>query len=208
MREYFPIWQPGECPPVVRVDGIWITILFATRETITDQLGRKRPMKRAKRIPILAAQGVWPTTGRTQLLAWSCAEGEDTGSWQKFLERLYEAGVTPENGLAMLTADGAKGYQAAYENIYWRTPLQRCVSHKLHNIARAIHTPTELDREAAHQYRSHFLRSAAQIWQAPDEDQARERFTQFCQTWQAHQPKAIATLKRDFEATLTFYAVQ
>jgi transposase-like protein len=206
--EYFSTWQGGECAPVVRVDGIWVTILLATGENRPDRLGRQRPVKRAKRIPILAAQGVWPTTGQTQLLAWMRAEGEDADSWQQFLEKLYTAGITPENGLAMLVADGGKGFRAAYENVYWMVPLQRCVFHKLRNIARTIRTPTELDRQAAHEYRTQFLRSAAQIWQAPDEDQAHECYQQFCQTWQACQPKAIATLKRDFEVTLTFYAVQ
>ena len=113
--KYFWLGKPGECAPVVRVDGIWITILFTTGESHKDRLGRKR----ARRIPILAAQGVWPASGKTQLLAWMRAEGEDTDSWQQFLEKLYLAGVTPENGLAMLAADGSKGFRAAYENMYW-----------------------------------------------------------------------------------------
>lgn len=204
MGEYFS----DECAPVVRVDGIWITILFTTGESRKDCLGRKRAIKQARRIPILAAQGVWPTSGKTQLLAWMRAEGEDTDSWQQFLEKLYLAGITPENGLAMLAADGSKGFRAAYENVYWMVPFQRCVFHKLRNIAQAIRISTEMDRQTAREYRTQFLRSAAQIWQAPDEEQARECFQQFCQTWQKLQPKAIATLKRDFEDTLTFYAVQ
>jgi transposase-like protein len=206
--EYFSVWKVGECAPVVRVDGIWITILFTTGESRTDRLGRKRPVKQAKRIPILAAQGLWPTSGKTRLLAWMRAEGEDTDSWQQFLEKLYEAGTTPENGLVMLAADGSQGFRAAYENVYWMVPFQRCVFHKLRNIARATRTPAGLDRQAAHQFRTQFLRSAAQIWQAPDEDQAREYFQLFCHTWQASQSKAIATLRRDFEDTLTFFAVQ
>jgi putative transposase len=206
--EYFALCPPGECAPVVRVDGIWITILFTTGETHTDRLGRRRPVKCAKRLPILAAQGVWPTSGATRLLAWMRTEGEDADSWQLFLEKLDAAGYTQANGLALLVADGSKGFRAAYENVYWQVPFQRCVFHKLRNLAGAIRTPLELDRQAAHEYRTQFLRAAAQIWQAPDEEQARECCMQFCQTWQGAQPKAIATLQRDFEDTLTFYAVQ
>jgi transposase-like protein len=134
---------------VVRVDGIWITVMFTSGETQIDQIGRIRLVKQAKKIPILAAQGVWPTTGRTQLLAWMRADGEDIASWQKFLEALYEAGLTPENGLALLVSDGATGFRPAYENVYWQVPLQRCVFHKLRNIAQAIRIPAELDRPAA-----------------------------------------------------------
>ncbi len=204
----FACWNKGEAPPVVRVDGIWITVMFASGETHADKAGRNRPVKQSKKIPILAAQGVWPTTGQTQLIAWMRADGEDTDSWQKFLETLYEAGLTPENGLAMLAADGGTGFRAAYENVYWQTPLQRCVFHKLRNIALAIRPPAELDRQAVQQYRTDFLRSAARIWQASEEIEARQLYSEFCHTWGASQPKAIQTLARDFEATLTFYGVQ
>jgi transposase-like protein len=204
----FPFLKKGEAPPVVRVDGIWITVMFSSGETKTDRAGRRRLVKRAKKVPILAAQGVWPTTGRTQLLAWMRAEGEDAASWQKFLEALFETGLTPENGLAMLVSDGGTGFRAAYENVYWQVPLQRCVFHKLRNIAKAIRIPADMDRQAAHPYRTDFLRSAARIWQAPDEREARQLKTAFCKTWQAQQRKAIATLSRDFDDTLTFYALQ
>jgi putative transposase len=183
-------------------------VMFATGEVKTDQLGRQRPQKQARKVPILAAQGIWPETGRTRLLAWMLAESEDTASWQIFLERLYEAGLTPENGLKLLVADGSTGFRAAYEIVYWQTPLQRCVFHKLRNLARAIKLPAELDRQAAKEYRTTLLRSAAQIWQATDEFEARERYTDFCQTWQTKQPKAVQSLSQDFELTLTFFAVQ
>jgi transposase-like protein len=204
----FAFLKKGEVPPVVRVDGIWITVMFATGETKMDQAGRKRPAKRAKKVPILAAQGVWPTTGRTQLLAWMRADGEDAASWQKFLEMLFEAGITTENGLVMLVSDGGTGFRAAYENVYWHVSLQRCVFHKLRNIAQSIRIPAELDRQAAHEYRAEFLRSAARIWQASDEAEARQLYTAFCKTWQTQQAKAIQTLARDFDDTLKFYAIQ
>jgi transposase-like protein len=205
--QYFCSLPPHECPPVVRVDGIWITVLFPTGAVKTDQLGRKRPVKQAKRIPILAAQGLRPATGRTQLLAWQLAEGEDAESWRLFLEQLYEAGVRPEHGLQLLVADGSKGFRSAYESVYWQVPFQRCVFHKLRNVARAVRTPAELDAQAAKEYRTQFLRQAAQIWQAPEEDQARELLQEVCATWQTRQPRAIQTLLRDVEDTLTFYRV-
>jgi putative transposase len=165
-------------------------------------------VKQSKRVPILAAQGVWPTSGRTQLMGWMRGDGEDMDSWRKFLEALYEAGMTPENGLALLVSDGGSGFRAAYESVYWRVPLQRCVFHKLRNVARAIRTPSNMDREAARQYRMEIVRSAARIWQARDENEARQLKETFCEAWRAKQPKAIQTLVRDFEDTLTFYAVQ
>jgi transposase-like protein len=207
-NEGFHWLQPDEIPPLVRLDGIWITVMMATGEKKKDRIGRMRPVKRAKKVPILAAQGVWPSTGRTCLLAWMRAEGEDGASWQTFLERLYEAGLAPENGVKLLAADGATGFRAAYENVYWQVPLQRCVFHKIRNLSQAFHLPAGLDRQAGHQLRTDFLRAAAHIWQAPDEAEARHLYQTFCHTWQSQQPKAIQSLARDFDETLTFYSVQ
>lgn len=201
-------WVKGEVPPVVRLDGIWITVMFPTGKTCTDRMGRKRLVKQAKKVPILAAQGVWPLSEKTSLLAWVRADGEDTASWQQFLEQLYAAGLTPENGLALLVADGSPGLLAARENVYWTTPLQRCVFHKLRNLAQALTPPSSLDRQARHQYRSQFLRQAARIWQASTETEARQRYAAFCQQWQSLQPKAVRTLQNDFDATLSFFALQ
>ena len=195
-------------PPIVRLDGIWITVMFATGETYEDSLKRKRPVKQGKRIPILAAQGVWPDTGKTALLAWTLADGEDTDSWQQFLEQLYCAGLTPENGLKLLTTDGSTGFRAAYQNIYWMVSHQRCVFHKLRNVAKAIRIPAGLDRQAAREFRSSFLREAARIWQEPDEHSARLLLANFCESWKSKQSRAIKTLCRDIDDTLTFYAVQ
>lgn len=204
---HFPVLPPGQVPTVVRVDGIWITVMFTNGKIKTDRAGRKRAVKQAKKVPILAAQGVWPNTGETRLLAWMRADGEDAASWQTFLEGLWEAGLTPENGLALLIADGGTGLRAAYENVYWQVPLQRCVFHKLRNVAQAVRVPPGLDRQTAQQYRTEFLRSAARIWQAADEGEARQLYADFRHTWQTQQAKAIQTLERDFEDTLAFYAV-
>ena len=106
-------WQAGEAPPVVRVDGIWLTVMVETNDRQTDQAGRLRPLKQARRLAFLAAQGVWPHSGKTKLIAWMQAEGEDEASWRTFLEQLWDSGLTPENGLKLLISDGGSGFQAA-----------------------------------------------------------------------------------------------
>jgi transposase-like protein len=201
-------WAKGEAPAVVRFDGIWLTVMFETGDVRQDQLGRFRPVKQAKKIPILAAQGVWPATGRTELIAWMQAEGEDEKSWQTFLEKLWEAGLTPENGLKLVVSDGGAGFEAAYQNVYWTVLRQRCVFHKLQNLAHALKIAQELDPQARKKFSTEFLRSASRIWQAEDKPQAIHLYQTFCDTWQKTQPKAIQTLQRDFEATLAFYDAQ
>lgn len=124
-------WEKGSAPPVIRMDAIWLRVMFQTGVKEKDSLGRERAVKVARKVPILAAQAVWPHLGHTRLVAWMLAEGEDYQSWQRFLEMLWEAGLTPENGLKLLATDGSTGFEVAYQNRYWSVPHQRCVFHKL-----------------------------------------------------------------------------
>ena len=74
-----PLWQEtkvGEPPPVVRMDGIWVTLMKTTGNQKKDKLGRQRQVKTGKRIPILVAQGVWPASGRQEVIAWVIADGK------------------------------------------------------------------------------------------------------------------------------------
>lgn len=201
-------WEKGSAPPVIRLDAIWLTIMFQAEEKKKDSLGRERPQKIARDVPILAAQAVWPLTGHTRLIAWALADGEDYKSWQKFLEMLWEAGLTPENGVKLLVTDGSSGFEAAYQSRYWAVPHQRCVFHKLKNVARDLKLSKTMDFQARKRFSTAFLREAAKIWQAQTKYCARRLYEDFCAKWKDQQPTAIETLARDFEATLAFYDVQ
>ena len=114
----------------------------------------------------------------------------------------------PERGLCLLVGDGSAGLEEARHTVYWDVPFQRCIFHKLRNIWGDIVVPEGVEGKAARAYKRRFIRSAARIWQAPTEKEAQCRQRQFCRKWEARQPMAIATLRRDFEATLIFYRVQ
>jgi transposase-like protein len=201
--------QPVEVvPPVVRVDGIWVTLMQHTGKMKTDRLGRRRPVKQAHKVPVLVAQGVWPASGDQEVVAWVLGRAEDEASWETLLTQMWERGIWPERGLCLLVGDGAAGLEAARRTVYWEVAFQRCVFHKLRNIWRDILVPDGIEGKAARAYKRRFIRSAARIWQAPDEKQARRRQSQFCRKWETEQPLAIATLQRDFDATLTFYRIQ
>jgi hypothetical protein len=66
-----PRWQRqvlDDVPPVVRLDGLWITLMIDTGRQEKDGLGRHRAVKRAQKVPMLVAQGVWPEGGRQELV--------------------------------------------------------------------------------------------------------------------------------------------
>ena len=206
-----PQWQEEELedvPPVVRVDGLWVTLMFDTKEKKKDKLGRQRLVKKAKKVPLLVAQGVWPESERQETVAWVIGEAENEESWEALLTQMFERGICPERGLCLLVADGAAGLGPARRTVYWDVPFQRCVFHKLRNIWRAIVLSEDLKGKAAKAYKRRFIRSAARIWQAATEQEARRLQRKFCTKWAERQPAAIETLQRGFEDTLTFYRVQ
>jgi transposase-like protein len=211
MAKLVPKWREetlDDVPPVVRVDGIWVTLMSDTGEKQTDRLGRQRQVKQRKKVPILAAQGVWPESGRQEVVAWVVGQAEDEESWTKLLTLMHARGICPERGLCLLVADGSAGLGPARRTVYWEVPFQRCVFHKLRNIWKGIVLPEDLQGKAARLYKRRFIRSAARIWQADSENEARRRQRAFCKKWAQRQPKAIETLQRDFEDTLTFYRIQ
>lgn len=211
MGKLVPEWRGRrleEIPPVVRVDGIWLTLMCDTGERRKDAVGRDRAVKRGQKVPVLVAQGVWPGSGKQATVAWVVGQAEDERSWEALLTQMYERGICPAHGLRSLVVDGASGIEAARKTVYWDVPVQRCVFHKLQNIRRALVVAEELSRKGAAAYRRRFMRSVRRIWRAPDEREARRRHRLFSDKWRTRQPEAVATLCRDFATTLTFYRIQ
>jgi putative transposase len=211
MAQLVPEWRQrplDEVPPVVRVDGIWLTLMKDTGEKQTDTLGRERAVKCKQKVPVLVAQGVWPGRGEQAVVAWVVGHKEDEQSWEALLTQMYQRGICPAGGLQLLVVDGTGAFDSARRTVYWDVPVQRCVFHKLQNIRRDLVVPEELSAKAASAYRRRFTSSVCRIWKANSEQEARRRQRQVCDRWQERQPLAIATLSRDFDATLTFYRIR
>jgi transposase-like protein len=195
-----------QIPPVLVVDGIWVTVMYPTGKQFIDRMGRVRAEKRGERRVVLVAQGVWPTSGRRETLAWVIAKGEDQDAWGELFAQLRQKGWQPEQ-VEMIIGDGSPGFEAYRRQWLAQTPFQRCIFHKLQNVLRDLKAAPGLDRLAAKAYKQAILRQAEAIWQANDLRTARQAQQAFCDRWRSEQPAAVETLCRDFEATLTFYTV-
>ena len=206
-----PVWQSrrlSEFPPVIRVDGIWINMLKPTSVKKKDRLGRKRVVKEGQRRVVLVAQWVWPASGRQETLTWLVADGESEQAWKDLLFQLHQMELRSQGSIELLIGDGSAGFEAARSVYYPTVPFQRCIFHKLRNLSRVLETPLEMDQKTGREYRKAFLLEAAQIWQHPDAYQAYQAFVAFCGKWEALQPKAVHTLQRNFDLTLSFYQAQ
>ncbi len=64
---------------------------------------------------------------------------------------------------------------------------------------------SELKGKEHEEERKQLMKEASAIYQAETASQAQLRLQAWAQHWQGRAPDAVATLKRDFEATVVFY---
>ena len=120
--------------------------------------------------------------------------------------RLWERGLRPENGLQAVIRDGCGELGEAIAWVYGSTVLeQRCIFHKLRNVTDKCRE--ELKGEANKETRKQLMEQASALYQAENAEEARQRLMAFANAWRAQTPKAVATLERDFEQTIAYYAL-
>jgi transposase-like protein len=194
-------------PPILQVDAIWVTQVVPNGRMKLDRKGRRRATKSRRKRPIFIALGVWPERDQALVLDWMVGESEDAAEWLRFLTRLEEAGVRGEQGLRLLIHDGGSGLSAALHTVHFGVPYQRCLFHKLRNIAAAIALPTGLTRPQRSRQRKAILQPFRDIWQAKRFDTLLRRYLQVVRAYRQTQPEAVAALRRDFRQTLAFFSL-
>lgn len=198
-----------QVPPVVLLDGLWVKVLQPTGEWFVDKQGRERPRVQRKKIGLLVAYGVDPATGEWWVLDWERAEQEDQDSWERLLERLRQRGLRAEKGLRLIVSDGSDGLAAALGMVNLGSGVghQRCIFHKLRNVAKAVKAALAESKEEKRQQRREVLREAAAIYEGEDRAEIVRRRDEFVAKWQETEPEAVATLLRDFEQTIVYLEV-
>jgi transposase-like protein len=195
-------------PPIVQLDAIWFTQLGATGQWRTDGKGRRRPVKSRRKRCLLIALGVWPDSGQQAVLAWHLADSEDDASWLTFLSQLEAQGLRGDNGLELLIHDGGSGLCAALETIHFAATAQRCLFHKLRNIWQALRVADDLPAATRKRQRRAIFRDFVAIFQAQQRSTVLRRALRVVQKYRTAQPEAVATLRRNFSATLAYFLIQ
>lgn len=195
-------------PPVLQLDAIWFTQMCTTGQWRTDGKGRRRPVKSRRKRCLLIALGVWPDSGRQEVLAWCLADSEDTDSWLAFLTHLEEQGIRGANGLELIIHDGGSGLCSALTIIHFDAAEQRCLFHKLRNIWQAIRVADDLPAPERKRQRRRIFRDFVAIFQPQQRSTVLRRALKVVQKYRDTQPEAVATLRRDFRTTLTYFTIQ
>jgi len=208
LRTLDPQREAQDIPPIMQVDAIWVTLLRPNGRKRRDSKGRQRPVKGRFKVPIMIALGVWPDQDRWEILAWRIGTSEGTEEWVAFLEILEAQGLRGENGLKLIIHDGGTGLGAALDIVWFDAEQQRCLFHKLRNIYQAIQVPDDLPPKQRRRRKRAIFKAFHHIWQARHYRTVLRRYRQVVRHYRDSQPKAVATLRRDFRLTVTYYQLE
>lgn len=203
-----PNREAQDVPPILQADAIWVTLLRPTGEVRRDRKGRKRAVKGRVKVPIMIAMGLWPDSDRCEILLWRLGASESAEEWVRFLEILEAQGIRGQNGLKLIIHDGGKGLCSALQTVWFDAEQQRCLFHKLRNIYKAIRLPENLSDKQGRRHRKKVLKDFREIWNARRYETMLRRYLKVVRTYRHSQPEAVATLRRDFRLTITYYALE
>jgi putative transposase len=202
-------------PPILLVDGMWIKIAYPSGKMTVDSQGRRRAVKRKQKRVMLSALGVWPD-GHWEIVHWQIAAGENETTWKTFFGQLSAKGLTEET-TKLVVSDGAQGLESALAYQFHGVPHQRCVFHKIKNIAdHLLYSALAVDDEARDDQarrkakttrKRAILADAGVIYTQKTEGAIRAQAEVFRETWQEREPKAVANFFTDFDKTLAYLRV-
>ena len=141
---------------------------------------------------ILVIIGATPE-GKKELVGLIDGVRESAQSWRDLLLDLKRRGLAAAPELAI--ADGALGFWQAIEEIWPKTPGQRCWVHKTANVLNKL--PKSQHAKAK--------RALQEIWMTEAKKDALAAFDAFIETWGVKYEKAVECLTKDRDALLAFY---
>ncbi len=217
MQSQMNAWrqQPiSQTPPILIVDGVWVTILYPTGETWTDRSGHQRQQVRGQERVILAALAVWPD-GRYHIIHYEVAEDENADTWSTFFLHLTNRRLDPQ-AVQVVVSDGTKGLLQALKTFLPQADLQRCTVHKVRGFVRHLSYQDLLDtdpqtgqplteKQARQQRRRAMKTDALDIFKAPTKPEAEQRLADFMTKWQPLEPNAVRNFTWGIKRCFTFY---
>ena len=144
------------------------------------------------KMPILAIIGI-NLEGQREVLAFSVGDRENQAAWEELLEDLKRRGVKQVD---LWITDGKQAMLNAIELKFANSQRQRCVKHKMDNVLGYI---PDKQRDLVEP-------ELKAIFYQENRQKADQEVAAFCEKYVQIYPTAVACLKRDLEACLTFYA--
>jgi putative transposase len=158
-------------------------VVYLFVDGIAERLRAGQP-----REPVLAAWGIGED-GRKVLLHLMAGSKEDTETVRAFFQDMRGRGLGDP---LLVVSDGAPGIIRAVEECFPRSARQRCLAHRMRNLA--VKVPTDLWPE--------FKARASACYQAPSRAIARDLAVGLRADYGTVLPSALACFEDDFEACI------
>jgi putative transposase len=158
-------------------------IVYLYVDGIAERLRPGQP-----REAVIAAWGIGED-GRKVLLSLMAGSKEDTETMRAFFQDMRARGLGDP---LLVVSDGAPGIVRAIEECFPRSARQRCLAHRMRNLA--VKVPTDLWPE--------FKARVSACYQAPSRPIARELAAGIRADYAATLPSALTCFEDDFEACI------
>lgn len=139
--------------------------------------------------PILCAWGIC-SDGQKVLLHIAIASTESADACEEFIEDMLSRGLREP---LLIITDGGKGLKAAITKKFPHSQRQRCLAHKLRNLA--VKLPQEV--------RDIILSQVKAVYYAPDKETAEILAEQFIERHSQEYPSLVKCFTEDIDACLT-----
>jgi putative transposase len=130
---------------------------------------------------------------RKEVLSFQLTEVEDEASWSGFLADLKGRGLHGK-GLSLIITDGNAALLKAAKRIYPFIKAQRCMAHKMRNVAVKIR---KINRPC--------LKEAKLIFGAESRKEALRRFKTWEANWFIEEERAVRCMRKDLFSCLHYY---
>jgi putative transposase len=160
----------------VFADGTYFTVIY-------EEQGIK--------MAVLAVVGI-NLAGEKEVLCFTTGDRENQQAWCDLLEQFKQGGLQQVD---LWITDGNQAMLNAIDQKFPSSQRQRCVVHKLQNVLGYL--PKERHAQLEPELKAIFYQESRA--------QADQALAAFCAKYEKHYPTAVACLRRDSDACLTFY---
>lgn len=142
---------------------------------------------------MLAAVGL-RADGTKEIIGARLAKSESEKEWSTFCADMKGRGLKGK-AIEAIIIDGNAGLKAALKSIYPFKPIQRCIAHKMRNVAVKIRRTNQ----------AACLKGAKTIWASQSRTEAIRRFKAWKEQWDVHEEGAVRILEKDLDECLTYF---
>jgi len=143
------------------------------------------------KMAVLAVVGI-DLAGKKEVLGFTTGDRENQQAWCDLLEQFKQRGLKQVD---LWITDGNQAMFKAIDQKFPGSQRQRCVAHKLQNVLGYL--PKERHAQIEPELKAIFYQESR--------TQADQALAAFCAKYEKHYPTAVACLRRDSDACLTFY---